>query len=511
MEILNKGKYLRVKAEQSELQPYMLLGWSRRQDWLTVEDNLVNRFVLGLNPNVETYGDYLSWRERMETAKTNEQPGNPKEKLEQYQINDVLKMCCVKHILNANPMGLGKTVETISYLRTIGAKSVLIVVPKILRYQWASQIKLWWGRDSEVYEKQKTVEPGKIWIINYDKLRNDQILDRFRRFRWDVVILDEAHKVKNRKSKQSMAVKCLPADRKVALTGTPILSYADDLWGIFNFLDESYSGVSYWTFLNYFCKIQHTPWGDKIIGLTDDKQKLQLLEKVKSFVCIRNNKVQVAHGKTRETVRLPMTAQQRVLYKKEKKLMLDELPEGLTIANGAVLSMRLRQTTSWPGLYLKGVAGPKFEWILELCKNNESEKIVVFSVFEKSVSGLVSYLIENGVSAVSITGKNKQEENEINKSAFIDRDVQVLAGTIGAMGQGYDGLQNVSHTLVFIDREWSPEIMAQAEDRLHRMGQSSPVNIYYLECQGSFDQHVGRINKTKADDIRRALQDDVSD
>lgn len=76
------------------------------------------------------------------------------------------------------------------------------------------------------------------------------------------------------------------------------------------------------------------------------------------------------------------------------------------------------------------------------------------------------------------------------------------------MSQGYDGLQTVSHTMVFVDRDWSPEILKQAEDRLNRMGQTQLVNIYYLECTGSFDQHVNKVNLTKAGDIRRALLDE---
>ena len=106
-------------------------------------------------------------------------------------------------------------------------------------------------------------------------------------------------------------------------------------------------------------------------------------------------------------------------------------------------------------------------------------------------------------------GKNTPEENGKSKEAFVKGRGRVLVGTIGAMGQGYDGLQEVSHTVVFIDRDWSPEICKQAEDRLHRMGQTKPVNVYYLECTGSFDQHVGRINLNKADDIREALRDEI--
>lgn len=132
----------------------------------------------------------------------------------------------------------------------------------------------------------------------------------------------------------------------------------------------------------------------------------------------------------------------------------------------------------------------------------------MFSIFEKTISALVKYLNNNGISAVSITGKNKAEENEINKRLFVDKGVQVLAGTIGSMGQGYDELQHVCRMGIVIDRDWSPEIMEQAEERLHRKGQSNPVNIYYLECQASFDQHVGRVNCNKAADIREALKNE---
>lgn len=496
MRVIDKGKYFWVLPQGSEkFQPKRLMGCKQRKNdpWFVVENNVVNRIVLGIEPYTpQTYVGFS---------------GNPG-KLKDYQINDVCKMLGIKNVLNANPMGLGKTVETIEYLKFSEARSVLIVTPKIIRWQWVEQLKQWANIDAEVYEGQRKVEAGKYWIVNYDKLLNNATLTKFKNFTWDVVVLDEAHKIKNRKSQRTQAVKDLPALHRVALTGTPILRYVDDLWSILNFLDESYSGVSYWNFVNYFCVQQETPWGNKIVGLTEDPFKITVLNRLMKEVSIRNDSIEVAHGKFISTVTLPMDKEQRALYRKEKALLLDELPDNCTIANGAVLTTRLRQTTSWPGLFLEGVAGPKFEWILEMCLNNPTEKIVVFSVFEKTVRGLCNYLAENKVNCVFITGQNSTLDNEDNKGAFLTApEIQVLAGTIGAMGQGYDGLQNVSHTLVFVDREWSPEIMAQAEDRLHRMGQDNLVNIYYLECQGSFDQHVGRINQTKSDDIRRALQD----
>lgn len=494
MKVMLKGKYIHVLPQDSIIDTDLLLGWRQRKGdpWIVAENNIVNRLVLGM-PTQVSMTHY---------------PPEYTDGLLPFQIADMDKMLGLKHFLNANPMGLGKTVETVKFLQERGARNALIVCPKIIRYQWQAQLMKWGGFESEIYEKQTYIpDDGMFWIVNYDKLRNEKTLMKFKRFQWDYVILDEAHKIKGRSSQQTKAVKDLPAAHRIALTGTPILRYVDDLWSILNFLDESYSGISYWTFRDYFCEMQHTPWGDNIVGLTRNPAKIAILQQLMDLVSIRNDAVEVAQGKFRETIRLPMTKKQRELYRKEKDLLLDELPDDLTIANGAVLTLRLMQTTSWPGLWIEGEAGPKFEWILENCINNPKEKFVVFSVFEKTISALVKYLNENGVSACSITGQRTAEENEMSKRLFVDKNVQVLAGTIGAMSQGYDELQNVCRLMVFIDRDWSPEIMNQAEDRLHRMGQKLPVNIYYLECQGSFDQHVGRINEHKASDIREALND----
>lgn len=497
MRVVPSGKYFRVLPD-SEIEArqmrHRLMGWSQRKNdpWIVAEDNIVNRIVLD-QPICNTSG--------MDPLITDD-------RLENYQRQDVVTMCRSTCCLNANPMGLGKTVEAIKTLEYTNAQSVVIVVPKIIRQQWVDQIKVWWGRDAEIYERQHQLVPGKIYIVNYDKLRNENILAKFKRFRWDWVVLDEAHKIKTRTSKQAIAVKALPSARRLALTGTPILRYVDDLWSILNFLSDEYSGKSYWVFAEYFCEIEKTPWGNKIVGTTDDVDKQAVLQKLLSMVMIRHSSIEVAHGKTKETIRLPMSKAQRDLYRKEKQLLLDQLPENCTISNGAVLTTRLRQTTSWPGLFLEDEPGPKFEWILEQCENNPNEQFVVFTVFEQTASALSQWLFNKGVRAVSITGKKTAYENENSKAIFLRSKAQVLIGTIGAMGQGYDELQHVSRTVIFVDRDWSPEIMNQAEDRLHRMGQKQLVRVYYLECQGSFDQSVGRINVNKSEGIRRALEAD---
>ena len=496
MKIIPQGRYLHVYLEtprECTVKP-LLLGWRQRKKdvFIIVEDNLINRLVLGMSVT--------------EVIERNVSRIANTDGLQPFQVKDIDKMMGLQHCLNANPMGLGKTVETVRYLAANNPKTALIVCPKIIRTQWKDQLERWGNLKAEIYDGQQNVAPG-VWIINYDKLRNEKTLMKFKEFQWEFLILDEAHKIKSRGAQQTQAVKNIPAAHRVALTGTPILRYVDDLWSILNFLDPQYACNSYHTFVDYFCEQQQTPWGPKIVGMTKNPNKIALLNALLDFISVRNA-VKVGAGKTRETVRLPMAKKQRELYRKEKQLLLDELPENCTIANGAVLTIRLMQTTSWPGLFEPGEHGPKFEWVLEMCKNNPTEKIVVFSVFERTATALKLFLEDNGIHASTITGKQKAETNEKSRSTFIEGDSQVLIGTIGAMGQGYDGLQEVSHTLIFVDRDWSPEILKQAEDRLNRMGQKKMVNIYYLECQGSFDQHVGRINFNKADDIRRALNDE---
>lgn len=502
IEVVDKYIHLTKEPHEGAIAANKYLGWRLPRKTQTcdviVENNFVNRLLLGLEEDMGC-PDTL--------------PGDPR--LEEYQNRDVSKMVSLKNCLNRNPMGLGKTVEAIATARALRARSVLIVAPKIVMGQWRDQIKVWWPeRSNDVFilgatdSKGRKITPKSIVILNYEKLLNETNLNKVRQFSWDVLIADEAHKIKNPNSKRTKALKAVPARRKYALTGTPILNRPDDLWSILHFLDGSYSGISYWNFVNYFCEVEEGFWGKEIKGLTKIPARVEILKKLLDNMSVYNT-LNVAQGKTVETVRLEMTSAQKKLYKDMKNLVLEELPENAQIANGAVMTIRVVQATSWPGLFLgPEEPGPKFEWIAAMCEDNPEEKFVVFSRFEQTARALGEFLQTRNIKSVQLTGKVKDADKEANKKQFIEGDAQVLIGTIGAMGQGTDGLQYASHTAIFIDRDWSPEIMKQCEDRLNRRGQRFKVNIYILECEKSFDQHVGKVNQHKANDIREALQRD---
>ncbi len=483
-EVTHVGNYL--VFNEGLVDTKMLMGWSQKRGSpnIVAEANLVNFIVLGM-------------------TEVSEPPSllcNPF--LSSVQREDVARMVATGNYLNLNKMGFGKTVETIEALRLLDARDTVIVAPKPVCLQWKEQYKVWWP---EMYDQVSVRSfEGSTQIVNYEMLLQERVMAKIRNHRHQAVVFDEVHKIKNKGSKRTIAAKLIPADVHFGLTGTPILRQPDDLWSILNSVDSMYSGSSYWNFVNYFCNVNEGHFGRTIEGITQNASHLAILKTLLSAVSVRHAELEVAQGKRRIEVPIEMTPKQRSLYKKIKNLVLDELPESCTISNGAVLAMRLQQTTSWPGLYEVDEAGAKFEWVAYHCESTD-DQIVIFSRFEKTAEALRAYLQSKKISCATYTGKKKPAEQLANKNLFIQGRVQVLIGTIDAMGTGVDGLQ-VAQMGIMLERSWSPEINEQCEDRLNRRGQTQTVLWYYPMCNKSFDQHVDRVNINKADSIRLALE-----
>lgn len=500
----NSTRFIRVKRSP-EVKEDLLVNAKidkANKNWLVVEDCLINAIVLGF-PDACPLSKYVSYRYGGEL----QHPYG----LKDYQVEDVKKMATVFDVANFNKMGYGKTVEAARAMKELQLRSVLVVAPKSVLLQWKDQLEYWYPEmkgNVIVFENGKTyVVPGKIYITNYETFVNEKKLQQFKGFRWDLIVCDEAHKIKNHKSKRTIAVKSIPATRHWAMTGTPILRLVDDLFSILQFLNPKYVTQSYWNFVYYFCEVKGGFFGQEIAGITKDKERQKVLNDLLTFVAIRRADLHLTPGKNIEIVKLQMDKEQARLYRNAKNLVLDELPEGMTIANGAVLVTRLMQITSCCyGMIEKW--GAKFEWILETLESNPDEQFVIFSRFATTCKLLQQYLGQNKIKSTLYIGDLDMQQRVLSKQDFINKKAQCLIGTIGALGEGVDGLQEVARNVVFIDRDFSPEINNQAEDRINRIGQKYHVNVFYLNCEKTYDQHVDKVNLKKSDDIRKALKED---
>lgn len=478
--------------------------------YVNIADNYVNRIVLGVGfENVaNVYAYWLS--EATKYFRWND--------LNDFQQRDVLEMCVNRYYLNRNPMGSGKTIETIAALAILKLRTVLIVCPNPVAGQWVKKLQEWWPECSDSIKLMGMNDPvtsGYVHIVNPEKIVSKKAGDKYNNLLWDIVVVDEAHMLKNRDSQRTTKIKQIPTSRRYALTGTPILKHPDDLYSILHFVNPLITGNSYWGFTEYFCHVVEGYYGRQIGGLTKNKKHVEVLHKILDRVSCYND-VEVGSGKEIIPVSLIMDKKQKALYSAIKQILLDDLPDNITIPNAAVLLARLIQTTSAPsifacdGKYKNVGVGVKFEWIENLLESCPDEKVVIYSRFSEVLYELEKYLHKNKKSCVMYTGKIPQRKRDEAKLKFIQsqpQECQAILGTIGALGTGVDGLQEVCHICVFIDRDFLPDINRQCEDRLNRDGQKRKVLVYYLECDKTADAKVAKVNLTRSEDIRKALND----
>lgn len=475
------------------------------EDVYSIEDCLVNRVSLGLE--IKMPSAINRYRQGFGAAAIVSE-----NRLKPFQREDLNFALQLLAVLDANPMGYGKTVEGLSYARALDTKRLLILCPKSVRSQWAKMCEVWFPelvQNGTLFMSPKSLGRNTkfplIVITNYEQLLNANVLDSLRSVQWDCILADEVHRIRNAKAKSTIAVKSLPGLNKMGLSGTPILNRPDDLWSIGHFLNPWYFGSSYWGFVYMFCEVVETFWGKEIRGLTKDPKKQELLVKVLKYFTIRNPPGAVGVGCAQNDVRLEMYPKQAKLYKDTKTLAVESLAEeGISIANGMSQLLHLQQITSNPGLF--GVdKNIKFEWIKDMLDDNQDLKILVFSRFRQTILALNEYLKVYGVA--TIHGEIKDSDREVEKMKFInDSHCRVMTGTIGALGESVDGLQFVCHTAIFIDKMWNPEENNQAIGRVLRYAQESFVNVYTLMCEKTVDEKVGKVNLKKIEDIRSVLQ-----
>jgi SNF2 family DNA or RNA helicase len=415
-----------------------------------------------------------------------------------YQKAGIDKLVCSASVLLADEMGLGKTIQAIAALRVLSRRGALrralVVCPAGLVLQWRRQIRLWapelsistaigaaeerrtaWGRDAAVY------------LTTYEALRGDLgISDPAApgKRSWDVVVIDEAQRVKNADAEVSIAVKRLQRIRSWALTGTPIENRLDDLISVLEFAAPGRFDPS-----------------AMAIGLRRLLDEVQLRR-------YRREVLPDLPPKFVSIITLHLTASQRGAYRRAEEegvVWLRSLGAELRINHVLELILRLKQICNF--CPESGQSAKIIDLRARLSiVTNTGEKALVFSQFVEEPFGarrLASELAK--FRPLLLTGALAPEERAAVITRFErdpSRQLMILSLRAGGLGLNL----NVASRVFHFDRWWNPAVEAQAEDRAHRIGQRRPVQVFAYLCADTIEERINQILVEK-----RALFADLID
>jgi superfamily II DNA or RNA helicase len=444
--------------------------------------------------------------------------------LREYQLNGIL----------ADDMGLGKTIQTLAHLlieKQQGrlTQPVLIVAPTSVIFNWANEIEKFTPQLSyqvlhgskrhqhfgclEPVEGDKNLESKvDIIITSYALITKD--LDLYAEKNFYYLVLDEAHYIKNTKTKLYQAFLTLKAQHKLCLTGTPMENHLGEFWAQFNFLLPGFLGGQ-----RQFTKLFRTP-----IEKHGELERKQLLnQRIKPFI-LRRTKDKIATElppKTEIVQTLRIEGKQAELYESVRLAMDSRLKDiiadkGLKRSQIEVLDalLKLRQVCNHPKLLsLEGAKkvnqSAKLDYLMETLPEqiDEGRKILIFSQFTSMLALIEEELIEAGIAYVKLTGSTTNRQEVVDK--FQAGEVPVFLISLRAGGVGLN--LTAADTVIHFDPWWNPAVENQATDRAHRIGQDKPVFVYKLIIENSIEEKIQKIQQNKAELAKALLSEEVSD
>ena len=447
-----------------------------------------------------------------------------------FQREDVDKLASVAIRLIANEMGTGKTYEAMALderIRyghnerhyecdpTCNGKTLVIAPLSTLKSTWQRHFDeltdLWVEviNPKDRLQFQQRYPLADVMICHWESLRLDN-MQWLNEVQWTHIIADEVHRIKNRNTKQTKALKKIPCLFRTALSGTPIMNRPDDLWSILNWLDPKFWS-SYWRFFHTFVDWYEDEYGyKKVRGVKNEEA---LLSGIDPYFTRRRKSEVLADlpPKYYTTIEVDMAPKQAKAYQEMEYEMLAwlEVQDDVTPLSAAVVIaqiIRLQQLAlSYSDGNVMSEPSSKIDVLMDIIRDNLGKSIVVFSTFKQAIRLVEARLKKAKIGYGRITGDDSANARTKAIERFQNKEVTVFLGTIGAGSEGID--LTASGTVIFLDRDWTPARNAQAEDRLHRIGQENAVQVIDIVSRDTIDSYKGRKLEMKKSWIRKMLKD----
>jgi SNF2 family DNA or RNA helicase len=401
-----------------------------------------------------------------------------------YQLDGIAFLFPRYAAVLADEMGLGKTMQAISSIRLLlfsgELRNVLLICPKPLVTNWLREFRIWApeipvaiieGESAKRYWQWRH-PAAPVKIANYELLMRDRELLNENGLHFDLVVLDEAQRIKNRSSTTSEIARGISRTRAWALTGTPIENSPEDLVGIFEFLSPGY--------------------------LKADMRATSLGKATKDFVLRRTKDMVLKEmpPKLFRDAELELTEAQADAYRVAEDqgvVYLEGLKEKLTVQHVFELVLRLKQICNFDPRTGESCKLERLVADLEEVAAS-GQKAIVFSQWVKSIDKMRPALERFGPLEYHGRIPHKKRDAIIEQFRH-DPKRQVLLMSYGAGSVGLN-LQFCQYVFLF-DRWWNPAIEDQAINRAHRIGVSGPVTVTRMTCLGTIEQRIGEVLQHK--------------
>lgn len=417
----------------------------------------------------------------------------------------------------ADEVGLGKTIEAGLILKEYMirglVKKALILAPASLVNQWIDELNRKFHIPAMQFNKKYDLNHCDIVVMSIDMAKRSPHKEKIYEQDFDLVIIDEAHKLKNHRTKNYEFVQHLKKKFCLLLTATPIQNDVFELFYLITLLKPGHLG-NYETFQSAFSASKHNveheeflrelvnqvmvrntreatgiKWPDRHVEIIpicfspEERELYQMIATLKEHSAVFSDAFSVI------TLQREMcSSKEAVLYTllnmREKCTSSDDL----TVIDRIVMKLQALQMNS------------KAEQALELIQK-ANDKVIIFTEYRATQAYLQAYLYEKGITSVLFNGKFSKSKRDWMKHLF-QQNAQVLIAT----ESGSEGINlQFCNYVINYDLPWNPMKLEQRIGRVHRLGQQKDVHIYNLAVEDTIDDHIVELLHTKIEVFEKVV------
>ncbi len=436
-------------------------------------------------------------------------PQNLEATLRPYQEEGILWLdrmynwgvgCCL-----ADDMGLGKTIQALGIMLKYASQGPsLVVAPSSVCHNWKKEIVRFaptlvpcslktQNREADI----KELDNRDVLVVSYGIIQSNPELLAIRK--WNTVVLDEAHAIKNPKSIRAQSVMKLESDFKILTTGTPIQNHLGDIWSLFQFMNPGMLG----TFDQFSKKYGQNGNDNKT------RHSRSALNRYISPFILRRNKNDVLDDlpdKTEINLNVALSKEERAMYEVLREKAIAKI-EGVDNEGGArhiqILAeiTRLRQMSCNPLLVEPScnITSSKLDALENLVNDllAAKHKALVFSQFTSHLAIIRQMLDRKEITYQYLDGSTPAKKRELAIQAFQNGESELFLISLKAGGVGLN--LTAADYVIHMDPWWNPAVEDQASDRAHRIGQTRPVTIYRLIAENTIEEKIVKLHHEKRD------------